>query len=72
MQKTSMTGPLGGSAGGPGDPTMNAKKRQWQPPLRSGAEGSGASTTQLEHIDGALPITPGGGSGLHPSSVSVL
>jgi hypothetical protein len=38
---------------------MNAKKRQWRPPLGSGAEGSGASTTQLEHIDGA-PYHPWG------------
>jgi hypothetical protein len=32
MQKTLMVGPLGGGAGDPRAPAINAKKQRWQAP----------------------------------------
>jgi hypothetical protein len=50
----------------------STQKMSTTDPLGGGAGGPGAPTTQLEDINGGPLSPPGGGSGLDPSSVSVL
>jgi hypothetical protein len=67
MMKTSMVGPLGGDAGGPGEPTTYAEDVDGGP-LGGEAENPGAPTTYCKDIVWRAPW----GSGLHPWSEGVL
>jgi hypothetical protein len=49
-----MTGPLGGSAGDPRAPTINAKNVDGGP-LGGGAIDPGAPTINTKHVDGGPP-----------------
>jgi hypothetical protein len=58
--------PLGGSAGDPGEPTVNAKNIN-SGPLGGDAGGPKVPTINTKNVDGG-PQSPCGRSGLHPRS----